>query len=38
MGIGDFDRVQAVLDAKVGADVQAFALAWTLPTGSSACR
>jgi uncharacterized protein (TIGR03790 family) len=24
-------RVQAVIDAKVGADVQAFALAWTLP-------
>ncbi len=31
MSSGDFARVQAVLDAKVGADVQAFALAWTLP-------
>ena len=31
MGFADFMRVQAVLDAKVGADVQAFALAWTLP-------
>jgi uncharacterized protein (TIGR03790 family) len=31
MTSGDFARVQAVLDAKVGADVQAFALAWTLP-------
>ncbi len=31
MGFGDFERVQAVLDAKTGADVQAFALAWTLP-------
>jgi len=27
----DFARVRAVLDAKVGADVQAYALAWTLP-------
>jgi uncharacterized protein (TIGR03790 family) len=31
MGFADFMRVQAVLDAKVGADVQALALAWTLP-------
>jgi uncharacterized protein (TIGR03790 family) len=31
MGFADFERVQAVLDAKVGADVQAYALAWTLP-------
>jgi len=31
MSAADFARVQAVLDAKVGADVQAFALAWTLP-------
>jgi uncharacterized protein (TIGR03790 family) len=31
MSFGDFMRVQAVLDAKVGADVQAYALAWTLP-------
>jgi len=31
MSFGDFTRVQAVIDAKVGADVQAFALAWTLP-------
>jgi uncharacterized protein (TIGR03790 family) len=31
MSFGDFQRVQAVLDAKVGADVQAYALAWTLP-------
>src|SRR5205085_964783 len=31
MGFADFERVQAVLDARVGADVQAYALAWTLP-------
>ena len=31
MSFADFMRVQAVLDAKVGADVQAYALAWTLP-------
>ena len=31
MSFGDFQRVQAVLDAKVGPDVQAYALAWTLP-------
>ena len=31
MAFADFERVQAVLDAKVGAEVQAFALAWTLP-------
>lgn len=31
LGFGDFMRVQAILDAKVGADVQALALAWTLP-------
>jgi uncharacterized protein (TIGR03790 family) len=31
MGFGDFMRVQEVLDAKVGADVQAYALAWTVP-------
>jgi uncharacterized protein (TIGR03790 family) len=31
MAFADFQRVQAVLDAKVGADVQAYALAWTLP-------
>ena len=31
MAMGDFQRVQAVLDAKVDAGVQAFALAWTLP-------
>ena len=31
MSFADFQRVQAVLDAKVGADVQAYALAWTLP-------
>ena len=31
MGFGDFMRVQAVLDAKLGADVQALALAWTVP-------
>ncbi|MDQ6640213.1 MAG: TIGR03790 family protein, partial [Pseudomonadota bacterium] len=31
MTFADFERVRAVLDAKVGADVQAYALAWTLP-------
>jgi len=31
MGFGDFMRVQAVLDARVDAGVQALALAWTLP-------
>ena len=31
MTFGDFIGVQAQLDAKVGADVQAYALAWTLP-------
>ena len=31
MASADFMRVQAVLDAKVDAGVQAFALAWTLP-------
>lgn len=31
MGFGEFLKVQAVLDAKVGADVQAYALAWTIP-------
>ena len=31
MAFPDWQRVQAVLDAKVGADVQAYALAWTLP-------
>jgi uncharacterized protein (TIGR03790 family) len=31
MSFGEFQRVQAVLDAKVGADVQGYALAWTLP-------
>ncbi len=31
MNFGDWQRVKAVLDAKVGADVQAYALAWTLP-------
>ena len=31
MSLADFTRVQAVLDAKVGAEVQAYALAWTLP-------
>ena len=31
MTFADFLRVQAVLDAKVGAEVQAYALAWTLP-------
>ncbi len=31
MSFGDWLRVKEVLDAKVGADVQAYALAWTLP-------
>ena len=31
MSRADFASVQAVLDAKVGAEVQAYALAWTLP-------
>ena len=31
MSFGDFQRVQSVIDAKVGADVQAYALSWTLP-------
>jgi uncharacterized protein (TIGR03790 family) len=31
MSGADFARVQAILDARVGADVQAYALAWTLP-------
>jgi uncharacterized protein (TIGR03790 family) len=31
MGFGDWERVKTVLDAKVGPDVQAYALAWTLP-------
>ena len=31
MSFGDFQRVRAVLEAKVGADVQAYALAWTQP-------
>jgi uncharacterized protein (TIGR03790 family) len=31
MGFADFQRVQADLDARVGAEVQALALAWTLP-------
>jgi uncharacterized protein (TIGR03790 family) len=31
MGFGDFMRVQAELDAKLGTDVQALALAWTQP-------
>jgi uncharacterized protein (TIGR03790 family) len=31
MRFADFLRVQAVLEAGVGADVQAYALAWTLP-------
>jgi len=32
MSFAEFERVQAVLDAKVGAEVQGYALAWTLPT------
>lgn len=31
MTFPDWQRVQAVLEAKVGPDVQAYALAWTLP-------
>jgi uncharacterized protein (TIGR03790 family) len=31
MAFADFERVQAVLDAKVGAGVQGYALAWTQP-------
>ena len=31
MAFADWQRVQEVLDAKVDADVQAYALAWTLP-------
>ena len=31
MAFPDWQRVQAVLDAKVGPDVQAYALAWTMP-------
>lgn len=31
MAFADFMRVQAVLDARLGADVQALALAWTVP-------
>lgn len=31
MSFGDWQRVKGVLDAKVGPDVQAYALAWTLP-------
>jgi uncharacterized protein (TIGR03790 family) len=31
MNFGDWLRVKAVLDDKVGPDVQAYALAWTLP-------
>ncbi len=31
MAFADFERVQAVLDAKVGAEVQGYALAWTQP-------
>ncbi len=31
MGFGDFERVRAVLAANVGPQVQAYALAWTLP-------
>jgi uncharacterized protein (TIGR03790 family) len=31
MGFGDYERVRAVLDANVGPQVQAYALAWTLP-------
>lgn len=31
MSFGEWQRVQEVLDAKVGPDVQAYALAWTLP-------
>jgi len=31
MNFGDFTRVKAVLDAKLGPEVQALALAWTAP-------
>ncbi len=31
MNFGDWQRVKSVLDAKVGPEVQAYALAWTLP-------
>ena len=31
MSFADFERVKAVLEEKVGADVQAYALAWTMP-------
>jgi uncharacterized protein (TIGR03790 family) len=31
MSFADFEHVQAVLDAKAGVDVQAYALAWTQP-------
>jgi uncharacterized protein (TIGR03790 family) len=31
MGFADFQRVKEALDAKLGPDVQALALAWTLP-------
>ncbi len=31
MSFADFEGVQAVLDAKVGAEVQGYALAWTQP-------
>jgi uncharacterized protein (TIGR03790 family) len=31
INFGDWQRVKAVLDDKVGPDVQAYALAWTLP-------
>ncbi|MEO7055954.1 MAG: TIGR03790 family protein [Caldimonas sp.] len=31
MSYADFERVQTVLGGQVGADVQAYALAWTLP-------
>ena len=31
MGFGDYERVRAVLDSNVAPQVQAYALAWTLP-------
>jgi len=31
MGFGEWQRVKAVLDDKVGPDVQAYAIAWTIP-------
>ena len=31
MSFGEWQRVKSVLDAKVGPDVQAYAIAWTLP-------